>query len=165
MYFSRFPEMLYNFPIGGKDKVIVVRDITVNVRILKKVLENISLYDTYDVVEGETPEIVSAKLYGSSEYHWALMLANQRFDYLNDWPMTFAALEQYCIDKYGSLESIYQTHHYENAEGYVVNSSEAGSTPISNFTVEDRINESKRTIKIVSKQVLEQIVNEFSKLV
>jgi hypothetical protein len=164
MYFSRFPEMLYNFPIAGKEKVIVVRDITVNVRILKQVLENVSLYDTYDVVEGETPEIVSAKLYGSSDYHWALMIANQRFDYLNDWPMTFAALEQYCIDKYGD-PGIYYTHHYEDVNGYVVNSDTAGATPISNFTVEDRINESKRTIKIISKQVLQQLVNEFSKLV
>jgi hypothetical protein len=164
MYFSRFPEMLYNFPIGGNDKVIVVRDITVNVRILKSVLENVSLYDTYDVVEGETPEIVSAKLYGSSEYHWALMIANQRFDYINDWPMTFSALERYCVDKYGD-PGIYETHHYENAAGFVVNSSEANSTPISNFTVEDRLNETKRSIKIISKQVLEQIVNEFAKLV
>ena len=164
MYFSQFPEMLYDFNVGGKDKVFILRDITRNVRILKTVLENISLYDTYDVIDGETPEVVSAKLYGSSQYHWALMIANQRFDYINDWPMTFAALEQYCIDKYGD-PGLYQTHHYENAEGYVVNSSDAGSTPISNFTVEDRINESKRTIKIISKQILEQMINEFKKLV
>lgn len=164
MYFKKLPEMLYNFPIGGKDKVIVVRDITVNVRVLKKVLENISLYDTYDIVSGETPEIVSAKLYGSSQYHWALMLANQRFDYIADWPLTFDALEQYCKDKYGD-PGLYETHHYENAEGYVVNSDIPSATPISNFTVEDRINESKRTIKIISKQLLEQIVNEFDKLV
>jgi len=164
MYFSQFPEMLYDFNVGGKDKVFILRDITTNVRILKTVLENISLYDTYDVVDGETPEVVSAKLYGSSQYHWALMLANQRFDYLNDWPMTFIALEKYCIDKYGD-PGIYETHHYENAEGFVVNSSEAGATPISNFTVEDRINESKRSIKIISKQILEQMINEFKKLV
>lgn len=164
MYFKKLPEMLYNFPIGGKERVIVVRDITVNVRVLQKVLENISLYDTYDIVSGETPEIVSAKLYGSSQYHWALMLANQRFDYIADWPLTFDALEQYCKDKYG-VEEMFFTHHYENAEGYVVNSDYPSATPISNFTVEDRINESKRTIKIISKQLLEQLVNEFDKLV
>ena len=164
MYFNKFPEMLYNFPIGGVEKVIVVRDITVNVRILKTVLENISLYDTYDVVSGETPEIVSAKLYGSSEYHWALMIANQRFDYINDWVLPYDALEQYCKDKYGD-PGLYETHHYEDVDGYVVNSDQAGSTPISNLTYEDRINESKRPIKIISKQLLEQIVNEFSKLI
>jgi hypothetical protein len=164
MYFSQFPEMLYDFNVGGKNKVFILRDITRNVRILKTVLENISLYDTYDIVEGETPEIVSAKLYGSSQYHWALMIANQRFDYLADWPLTFDRLEQYCKDKYGD-PGIYETHHYEDADGYVVNSDTAGATPISNFTVEDRINESKRSIKIISKQILEQMINEFKKLV
>jgi hypothetical protein len=164
MYFNKFPEMLYNFPIGGQDKVIVVRDITVNVRILKTVLENISLYDTYDVVSGETPEIVSAKLYGSSQYHWALMIANQRFDYINDWVLPYDALEQYCKDKYGD-PGLYENHHYEDVNGYVVNSDQTGSIPISNLTYEDRINESKRPIKIISKQLLEQIVNEFSKLI
>lgn len=164
MYFKKFPEMLYNFPIGGKEKVIVVRDITVNVRVLKKVLENISLYDTYDIVSGETPEIVSAKLYGSSQYHWALMIANQRFDYIADWPLTYDRLEQYCIDKYG-VDNVQMIHHYENAEGFVVDSSYPMATPISNLTYEDRINESKRSIKIISKQLLEQIVNEFTKLI
>ena len=164
MYFARLPEILYNFTYGGTERLHVLRDITINVRVLKQVLENISLYDSYDIVEGETPEVVSAKLYGASDYHWALMIANQRFDYINDWPLTYDRLEQYCRDKYGD-EQIYATHHYEDANGYVVSSDTVGATPISNLTYEDRINESKRTIKIISKQVLEQLLNDFEKLV
>ena len=164
MYFTRLPEILYNFTYGGKERLVVLRDLTVNVRVLKQVLENISLYDQYDIVDGETPEIVSSKLYGSPDYHWALMIANQRFDYVADWPLTYDRLEQYCKDKYGE-DAIYQTHHYEDANGYVINSDVAGATPISNIDYEDKINESKRTIKIIAKQTLEQLINDFEKLV
>ena len=92
------------------------------------------------------------------------MIANQRFDYINDWPLAYDALEQYCKDKYGE-DQVQMTHHYEDVNGYVVNDDSPLATPISNLTYEDRINESKRSIKIISKQLLEQIVNEFSKLI
>ena len=97
-YFDKLPEMLYNFRVGssGEEKVFVVRDITANVRVLKSVLENISLYDEYDIVDGETPEIVSEKLYDRPDLHWALMIVNQRFDYLNDWPLPYDRLIEYC---------------------------------------------------------------------
>ena len=88
-YFNKLPEMLYNFQIGDKERMVIVRDITANVRIVKAVLDSITLYDEYDVVDGETPEIVSEKIYGSPEYHWAIMIANLRFDYLNDWVMPY----------------------------------------------------------------------------
>lgn len=162
-YFEKLPEMLYNFPVGDTEKVFVVRDITANVRIIKKVLDNVTLFDEYDIVDGETPEIVSEKLYDTPQFHWAIMIANQRFDYINDWPMPYDRLEQYCIDKYGEGE-LYTIHHYEDENGYVVNDDYPLATPIDNITYEGRINESKRRIKIVSKSIIQQMVNEFSKL-
>jgi hypothetical protein len=162
-YFNKLPEMLYNFPIGDGEKVVIVRDITANVRIIKSVLENVTLYDEYDVGDGETPELVSEKVYGSPLYHWALMIVNQRYDYINDWPLTYDRLEQYCKDKYGE-DNIYQIHHYEDENGYIVNDDYPSAIPIDNITYEGDINESKRRIKIVSKSIIEQMMNEFTKL-
>jgi hypothetical protein len=89
MYFKEFPLFLYDFRYGDYEtKTHIVKDITRNVRFRKEVLENIALYDEYDIVDGETPEIVAEKVYGDPEYHWIIMLANQRFDYLNDWPLS-----------------------------------------------------------------------------
>jgi hypothetical protein len=162
-YFNKLPEMLYNFQIGDKERMVIVRDITANVRIVKAVLDSITLYDEYDVVDGETPEIVSEKIYGSPEYHWAIMIANLRFDYLNDWVMPYDRLVQYCTDKYGEGETG-SIHHYEDENGYVVNDDYPLATPIDNITYESRINESKRRIKIVSKPIIQQMVNEFDTL-
>ena len=163
MYFSKLPEIYYNFPVGDRDTLMVVRDITANIRIVKEVLQNITLYDEYDIVDGETPEIISSKLYGSPLYHWALMVANDKYDYRNDFPLTYDRLEQYIKDKYGE-DNINDIHHYENEEGYIVNSDHPNAIPISNLRYEDKVNEQKRRIKVVSIQLLQQMINEFDLL-
>jgi hypothetical protein len=75
----------------------LVRDITRNVRFRKELFENITLYDEYDVVDGETPEIISEKVYGTPNYHWVIMLLNQNWDYLNDWVKDETTLKS-CIE-------------------------------------------------------------------
>lgn len=114
MYFKQFPQIYYDFPQVGKSDVDlqILTDITTNVRFRKEVLENITLYDEYDMLEGETPEMVAEKVYGNPELHWIIMLVNQRYDYLRDFPLTSAELEEYCIRTYGA-DNIYNVHHYE----------------------------------------------------
>jgi len=165
-YFQNLPEILYNFRVGsqGEEKVFVVRDITANIRVIKNVLENVTLYDEYDIIDGETPEIVSEQVYDTPDLHWAIMIANNRFDYLNDWVLPYDRLQQYCIDKYGGESQIYSIHHYEDENGYVVNSDYPLATPVDNITYEERMNESKRRIKIISKSIVQQMLNEFYNL-
>ena len=42
MYFKEFPKFLYNFKVNGKDKAVIVKDITQNVRIRKEILANVT---------------------------------------------------------------------------------------------------------------------------
>lgn len=114
MYFSAFPKIFYDFPnYSGDDTFLqVLTDITANVRVRKAVLEDITLYDEYDMMEGDTPEIVAERLYGNAQYHWIIMLANQRYDYLADFPLSSVELEEHIKDKYGA-DNIYAVHHYE----------------------------------------------------
>jgi hypothetical protein len=110
MYFSKFPNIVYDFNIKGKIEHRIITDITRNVRFRKKILENISLYDEYDIKDGETPEIISEKIYGSPFYHWVIMLVNQRYDYINDFPITQREMDTYTEIKYGSGK--HHAHHY-----------------------------------------------------
>jgi hypothetical protein len=161
MYFEDFPKFAYDFEINGQRKVLIVSDITRNVRFRKQVLANIALFDEYDIKEGETPEIIAEKIYGNSEYHWIIMLANQRYDNIADFPLTYLALTQYITDKYG-VGNADDTHHYENAKGRVVNSDEPDAYAVSNTEYEERINESKRRIKIISPQLIDTIIKQYS---
>jgi hypothetical protein len=86
MYFKEFPKFFYDFKNpDGSTNTQLVKDITRNVRFRKELLEGITLYDEYDVIDGETPEIIAEKVYGNPKYHWVIMLLNQKWDYINDW--------------------------------------------------------------------------------
>lgn len=110
MYFSNFPKILYDFDLSGKTDYRVITDITKNVRFRKQILENIALYDYYDMSEGETPEMVSEKIYGTPYYHWIIMIANQRYDYVNDFPLSQQELDALIDQRYGDKK--YLAHHY-----------------------------------------------------
>lgn len=97
MYFKEFPQFLYDFKYGDSEtRTSIVTDVTRNVRIRKEILENVTLYDEYDIVDGETPEIIAEKIYGNPEYHWIIMIANGRYDYLTDFPKTDVECERAC---------------------------------------------------------------------
>ena len=111
MYFSNFPKIVYDFDLSTGTDYKIVTDITRNVRFRKQILENISLYDYYDIAEGETPEMVAEKIYGTPYYHWVIMLANQRYDYVNDFPLSQLELDAHIDKKYGDKK--YQVHDYK----------------------------------------------------
>jgi hypothetical protein len=162
MYFKDFPKFQYDFAYGNTTKVSVVQDITRNIRFRRDVLSNISLYDEYDIIDGETPEIIAEKYYGNPEYHWIIMLANDRHDYITDFPLPEYTLEKYIVDKYGDQR--YAVHHYINANGFVVNSDAVGATSVSNDDYERDLNESKRRIKLISPDLISNILKQYKEL-
>ena len=74
MYFNRIPKIYYDSE-GTKNPKIVT-NILRRVGLRAKVKTNSLLFDTYNVREGETPEIIAHKLYDDSELHWIVMLKN-----------------------------------------------------------------------------------------
>lgn len=101
MYFKEFPQFLYDFRYGPLEtKTSIVTDITRNVRFRKELLENVAVYDEYDIIDGETPEIIAEKIYGNPEYHWIVMLANGYYDYLTDFPKTDDEVEHAATHNY-----------------------------------------------------------------
>lgn len=101
MFFKDFPSFLYDFNYGNDVvKTDVVKDITRNIRVKREILSNISLFDHYDIIDGETPEIISEKFYGTPEYHWVVMLANEKYDWLSDFPLMESDLQKHIAHLY-----------------------------------------------------------------
>lgn len=103
MYFKDFPQFLYDFNYGDRVRTSVVVDVTRNVRFKKEILSNIALYDEYDIVDGETPEIISEKFYGTPEYHWVIMIANGKYDYRKDFPLPESVLQKHIKTSYNPV--------------------------------------------------------------
>jgi len=162
MYFKNFPSFIYNYDIAGVDTALLVKDITRNVRFRQQILANITVYDEYDILDGETPEHISEKIYGNPDYFWVIMLSNDRYDYVNDFPLPQFTLEQYISDKYPNP---YGVHHYLNVNGFVVDSSYAGAIAVTNKDYEYGVNETKRRIKIIPKFYIDKVLTDYKKII
>lgn len=169
MYFSKIPNIYYDFVINGVHQMKVLKDVTVNVRFIADLLSNITVYDEYDILDGETPEIIATKVYGNPQYHWIIMLANDRYDYREDFPMDYTTLHKYVIKKYGAGNE-YAHHHWISShigiEGhhYIVDEFFPTKTSVSNFQYEETENEKKRRIKLISKPMLDVVLKQYSKM-
>lgn len=163
MYFEDFSKFLYDYEINGKRQAFLVTDITRNIRVRRDILANVTVYDEYDIIDGETPEMIAEKIYGDPQYHWVIMLANERFDYLADFPLDQPRLNAYVEEKYG--EDAEATHHFEDERGFVVNEDADGAASVSNRQFEESVNEQKRRIKIISPQLLDTILKNFRDII
>ena len=171
MYFRSFPVIPYD-SVGDlqfKDVTNLLR----RVGMRTKLKTNTFLYDTYDVKEGETPEMIAHKLYGDPELHWIVLLVNEITDRYHQWPMSGMQFLDYINDKYSNPDGI---HHYETAqtsgdtkikievENDVDEDAYTGLTPITNREYEQNEQDKKRKIRLVDPSFVEQFVDEFKKL-
>ena len=168
MYFDTFPVIPYDSV--GDYNFKEVTNILRRVRLRAKVKTNTLLFDTYDVKEGETPEMIADKLYGNPELHWVVLMVNDITDRFHQWPMNFSQFNQYVADKYDDVNGI---HHYEVAQEsgdtsikiWVENDSDtnaySGATAITNYEYEQSEQDRKRKIRLLDVRYLDLFVNEF----
>ena len=108
MYFNSFPITIYDAVGNGQSKFVT--HLLKRVAVRAKTLASGALYDTYDVRNGETPEMIAHKMYGSTEYHWVVLLLNNITDRYHQWPMDTRQFLAHINDKYTNVDA---THHYE----------------------------------------------------
>lgn len=162
MYFKNFPKIFYDFKYSERDvRIQSVIDITTNVRLRKEFFDNVVSFDYYDIKDGETPEILAEKFYGSAELHWIIMLSNDRYDYIEDFPMSVFDLEKYIEEKYGDTK--YDIKYY-TLDGFIVSQSTAGAGTISNYDWEFLENDRKRRIKLFSRDTIKPLIDQYNKL-
>jgi len=75
-FFNRFPVEFYNF--GNEVEASVIQNISSYVDIIDELKNNVSIYEKYEILEGERPDILSQKLYGSTKYYWTFYLMNDK---------------------------------------------------------------------------------------
>ena len=101
MFFSEFPKIYYSGKGGSDHKVVT--NLLRRVGIRAKVNANTGLFDTYDIKEGETKEMIAHKLYGDSEYHWIVLMMNDITDRFHQWPMNSTQFNTYVEEKYSNI--------------------------------------------------------------
>jgi hypothetical protein len=158
MYFQNFPYTFYT--LDDAATVQVVTNITTRIQISDEVKNNLSLFDKYDIKDGESPELVADKFYNNSQLHWIILHYNEIIDPRFEWPLDTNNLSKYVSGKYANVNAV---HHYEDSNGYYVNSDVPGCVSITNYEYEDTVNESKRQIKILKPAYVNGLIQDFKR--
>ena len=175
MYFSQFPVNVYDAVGDGDFKVVT--DLLKRVALHTKAKSVSALYDTYDVRNGETPEMLAHKFYGDAQYHWVILLVNNITDRYHQWPMNNRQFLAHLAERYDNVDA---THHYEisqvsgdtdvkinigasnvDTDGDTI----ATATLVTNREYEEEKQDALRKIRLLDPAYLEQFLQDFENLI
>ena len=179
-YFRNIPKVKYDITGAEPNKYLNVTNIMKRISFKPSVIEDISDYYPYRVKDGERPDIISHQKYGSVAYAYLIMLINDIYDPLFDWPLSSQQFEKYLTNKYGSVSSGMGTtkYYYQIVRAEVARTGTSERVPAVKFIVdqttydaldegdrstqseyewEDELNDNKRDIKLINASLIQDI--------
>lgn len=100
--FRKFPQIDYSF--SEKRTATKIVDIFRAIRANDLTKDDVSLYQFYDISDGDRPDTVSDRLYGDTQYHWTFFMVNDTLrEGLEAWPKAQNELEKYLELQYDSV--------------------------------------------------------------
>ena len=169
MYFSKFPYIVYDSVGDGEFKIVT--NLLRRVAVRSKVKTNTLFFDTYDIKEGETPEMIAHKLYDDPELHWIILLLNNVTDRYHHWPKNQNQFLACINDKYSNVDA---THHYEISQvsGDTTIKIDIGTdntdyptaSVITNYEYEEELQDEKRKIRLLDPSYVGIFVAEFESI-
>ena len=154
---------------------------------LRDILKNNSNFlASYDLSAEERPDIVAEKVYGNSDLAWLVLMTNDIVDPTEEWVKNTTNFQSYLNSKYSTAKDLYATNYstynsnvadYDASDilqnnnspfGTVLSKKDSNATnptkykTITNASVEDTLNEGRRTIKIIKKDFLQAVLTEIS---
>jgi hypothetical protein len=179
-YFKNLPKIGYDINGTAPNSYLSVTNIMKRVKFKSKIIEDIVDYYPYHVKEGERPDIISHQTYGTIAYAYLIMLINDIYDPLFDWPLSSQQFEKYIENKYGSVSSAMGTtkYYYQIVRAEVARTGVSERVPEVKFIVdettyntldvdarttqseyewEDELNDNKREIKLINADFIQDI--------
>ena len=104
-FFSQFPKIKYDINADGVKTDLT--DMFRYVDVKEGLIDNIGTYSYYEILEGERPDVVSNRLYGTPDYYWTFFVLNDNLkNVLNDWPKSYRQFEQMLEQDYADYSTL-----------------------------------------------------------
>ena len=116
-YFRELPDILYQSNLLHKtssQEYIRIKNLFRRVKIQDWIQDNVQFFNKYTIRDGERPDTMAERLYGSSDRDWIIVLTAGITNIRNDWPLSNYDLYRYVEAKYGT--DLNDIHHYETIE-------------------------------------------------
>ena len=179
-YFRNIPKVKYDINGAEPNKFLNVTNIMKRISFKPSTIEDITDYYPYRVKDGERPDILSHQKYGTVAYAYLILLINDIYDPLFDWPLSAQQFEKYLTNKYGSVSSAMGTtkYYYQIIRAEVARTGTRERIPAVKFIVdqttydalgtgdrstqtqyewEDELNDDKRDIKLINAAFIQDI--------
>jgi hypothetical protein len=183
-YFHAFPTLPYDTDGTMPNKYQTVRNIMNRTKIKNTVKDDLAAYYPYIIKEGERPDILSYNYYGTIAYAYLILLFNDIIDPQFDWPLNSIDFENYMISKYGTIATakeetkfyyqiiraeVPKTEIRERQEEvkFIIDETsynalaEASRKKISSYDYEVQLNDNKRYIRVISKELIADVDSQY----
>lgn len=188
-YFQQFPNVYVGEGVKDDEpfKYRLIKNLFRRVKAREDLDQYTTLFEVYEIRDGETPSILAQKFFSDPFYDWVILLVNNITDVYSQWPKDNESLSNYVNDKYNDPDEV---HHYETNEikdenddiffpkGIQVNNTfritmpngdvktETESIyPVSNYEYEYYENEKTRQIRIPIGSMVSKIVEEMADII
>ena len=194
-YFRNIPDFDYISRLpGGKNisDYVKTKNLFKRAKIRDDIFEDITYFVKYKISGDDRPDNVAFDVYRDSNLDWLVMLSNNIINLANEWPLTQRSFNNYCLNKYGSYENLYDTHHYETQEvrdsrgdvileqgiqvpqNYSITFFDVGigteilatgiTNEVTNLDYEEKIQDDKANIFVLNKRYLSVVLNDISNI-
>lgn len=179
-YFEPFPTVDYDIKKNGNTEEVT--NLFLRFKVLNVFKNQSAVYYNYNIKDGERPDVIAAKYYEDPSLDWIILLVNNMVDPQFDWPLDLKSFDNYIIKKYGGVSTAReQIHHYEQItqqqevlfDGTIIPEeyfevdlttyntlSSSEKRIVTSYEYEERLNEAKREIKLLSEEYVFDIVNQ-----
>lgn len=120
-YFNALPQIAQVDPNGNH---VVSTNIMARSYFLPTLKNNLNIMYQYDIKEGDTPENIAYRYYGTVDRFWVILMANGIIDPQWQWPLTSNQFNDFMVNKYSEAANSTDpnvilaytqstVHHYE----------------------------------------------------
>ena len=188
-YFRELPDILYQSQSSDRNSsrdYVRVKNLFRRVK-LRDDLQNIfTLFNKYQIKDGQRPDTVAESVYGSADYDWVVLLTAGIVNVTDQWPLSDKDLYRYVENKYGNeltAVRLYETTEVKDSsnrlilpKGKVVDSNFTIPNPsnpsvnlnpvtaITNYEYEVKKNEDKRTIYLLKPEYLQVYLGDMRRI-
>jgi|TARA_B000000557_G_C20690533_1_gene407146 hypothetical protein len=188
-YFRELPNLQYQSPYSNRissASYVTAKNIFRRMKIRDDLKNVLSVFNKYEIDDGDRPDTIARDLYGKSNLDWVVLITANIINVRDEWPLSSKELYDFTVSKYG-LENVNNIKHYETKEiknsrqvvilpagkivgaDFTISYYDEGNittTPsntvrgVTNYEYETEINNKKRTIDVLRSEYLQQFLND-----
>jgi hypothetical protein len=192
-YFRNVADILYqsqSTDVKGSADFVRAKNLFKRAKIRDDLFQSAVAFEKYKIIGEERPDQVAERIYGTSQYDWVVLLANNIINIRTEWPLSDFEIDDYISRKYTQEERT-QPHHFETVSkfdsrgklivpsGKIVDSNFSVSyydeqlsqsvtvfpvKSVSNFEYEIKINDDKRNIFILRSRFLQTVISDMEEI-